>query len=429
MKTTKILFILLILVSTQSSAQNMVAQYKDFNGKWGYVNIKGEEITDAIYTHCERFDSGLAMVDGKNFINTEGEELITTFKAQEVRKIAEGYIAVKFKGKWGVINLKGKLLIPLIYTEVTDFNEGKAAGFNSETLDIYNIEGSKTEIKIEKGRISEKGKLVIIRSFHDEMAAIAVDLDPGRGTDLQFGFISGQGEIIVEPYYHAVGDFHEGLAWVRNSEGKFGFIDKQGKLVTQLIYLKAKDYHKGHAVIRAKDGKWGFIDIKGNMVVEPKYNKIGEFKGGMLWVRGEDGKMGYINEKKEEVIALQFTRVGDFDSVSGLARVEYKENNKKKRGYVTKKGEIKHFETTNIFKHFTEGLSPEKAKDKLIGFIDNTGEWVIKPKYIVATGFKNGFSKVKMYVNHKYRWGIINKKGEWVAKPKYMKIYEFYNVD
>ena len=150
---------------------------------------------------------------------------------------------------------------------------------------------------------------------------------------------------------------------------------------------------------------------------------------GVAWVRDGDGNYGYINEQAKEIIAPKFLSAGDFDLESGLARIVYKEGKKKKRGYVTMEGEMRFFENTNIFKHFSEGLSPEKTKDKLVGFIDSSGNWAIEPKFRTATGFVNGFSKVKMFVDRKNKWGVINVKGEYVMEPKYMKIYEFYSAN
>jgi hypothetical protein len=50
------------------------------------------------------------------------------------------------------------------------------------------------------------------------------------------------------------------------------------------------------------------------------------------------------------------------------------------------------------------------------GYIDQSGDWVIKPQFEYAGGFSdNGLARVK--VNGK--WGYIDQAGDWVIKPQF----------
>ena len=403
----------------------MIAQYKGFNGKWGYVNINGEKITEPIYTNCEKFQDGLARVNENKFINSRGEELKTQFIIQEARDYVEEYVAVLVKGKWGMMNKTGELVIPAIYNTITDFNDGFAGAYNKNGFFVLDKEGKEKKINYAFEGQKSKVKLFGVKQFHESMAIVMIDLVHGPNDELMYGFINENAVVIIEPSYLGFGIFNDGLAWVETMKKKFGFVDKKGNVVIEPKDLKVGDFQSGLAWFRSEDKKIGFINNKGEEVVKSKYMKVGKFFGGIAWVRNMDGAIGYINNKGKEIVAPKFKNGGNFDPISGLARI-VDENNKK--GYVNNKGEVTYFENTNIFKHFVEGLSVEK-KGKLVGFIDNTGEWAIEPKYKVATNFKNGFSKVKMFVNRKNRWGIINKKGEWVVEPLYMKIYEFYSAE
>jgi len=353
MKIKSILLTFLIFISSYSFCQEMIAQFKGGNGKWGYVNTKGEIVVEPKYKRCYPFRNGLAKVDGNKFINSKGEELKVQYKLIDTREFKEGLVAVNIKEKWGYMNTEGELEIPAIYQKVTDFNNGFAVVSKENEFYIIDINGNKTEVKTTE-------ELIKIKKFYEGLAIIVINKINGDKA---------------------------------NSGIRFGFINENAKVI-----------------------------------IEPKYLKVGNFHGGMAWFRTIDRKIGFINKKGEEVIEPQFRVAGNFDPISGLARIEYVENEKKVKGYVNMKGEIKHFENSTIFKHFTEGLCVEK-KDDLVGFIDATGNWVIEPKYKVATPFLNGFSKAKMMVNRKPKWGIINKKGEWVIEPNYINIYEFYPVD
>src|SRR4051812_42549964 len=57
------------------------------------------------------------------------------------------------------------------------------------------------------------------------------------------------------------------------------------------------------------------------------------------------------------------------------------------------------------------------------GYIDTTGNWVIKPIYQEASAFSEGFAKVKYSGNY----GFIDKKGNWITKPIYPLASDFNN--
>lgn len=63
---------------------------------------------------------------------------------------------------------------------------------------------------------------------------------------------------------------------------------------------------------------------------------------------------------------------------------------------------------------FQEGLAAVKINNKW-GYIDQKGNWVIKPKYNKAFSFQEGLAPAA--INDK--WGYINKKGNWIIKPRY----------
>ena len=75
------------------------------------------------------------------------------------------------------------------------------------------------------------------------------------------------------------------------------------------------------------------------------------------------------------------------------------------------------------YKKFSEGFALVQ-KDKLWGYIDATGKWLVSPKYKAATAFKNGFARVKI----KGKWGVINKEGKLIVDPIYKNIKEFHSI-
>lgn len=111
-----------------------------------------------------------------------------------------------------------------------------------------------------------------------------------------------------------------------------------------------------------------------------------------------------------------------FDKKSGRARIKDKDG----WGYVNQKGEILKIKEAESFDDFKDGLCAHRIHRKTLwGYIDGDGKWIVEPKYIGVTPFKNGFARVKV----KSKWRIINQKGEWVLQPIYDNIKSFSKID
>lgn len=97
-----------------SFKEGFAAVQKD--GKWGYINTKGEQIVECKFDDAWGFIGGFAKVkkDGKwGYINTKGEQIIE-YKFDDAYDFNEGFARVQKDGKWGYINTKGR---PVIFDE------------------------------------------------------------------------------------------------------------------------------------------------------------------------------------------------------------------------------------------------------------------------------------------------------------------------
>ena len=96
--------------------------FKDFNEgfasvkkdyKWGYINTKGEQAIECKFDGAGGFEEGCAVVekDGKyGYINTKGEQVIEC-KFDCAWNFSEGFAKVKKDGEYGYINSKGCFVI------------------------------------------------------------------------------------------------------------------------------------------------------------------------------------------------------------------------------------------------------------------------------------------------------------------------------
>ena len=112
----------------------------DRTGLWGWLSYKNKWIILPKYESAKSFSEGLAAVqlNGKwGFVNKTGKE-VTPLKYDDVANsssysdvlkkgsFSEGLAAVQLNGKWGFVNKTGKEVTPLKYDDAWDFSEGLA---------------------------------------------------------------------------------------------------------------------------------------------------------------------------------------------------------------------------------------------------------------------------------------------------------------
>ena len=106
--------------------EGFAAVQKD--GKWGYINTKGEQIVECKFDYVSDFKDGLAIVekdDKYGCINTKGEQIVEC-KFDYVSDFKDGLAIVEKDDKYGCINTKGEQIVECKFDDACDFNEGFA---------------------------------------------------------------------------------------------------------------------------------------------------------------------------------------------------------------------------------------------------------------------------------------------------------------
>jgi hypothetical protein len=104
-----------------------LARVKTHDGKWAYVDKKGEMLYVNDTEVWGDFRNGLAdgkKEDKRGFYNNKGEWVIQP-KFEGVRDFKNGYAAAKLGGKWGVIDKTGKWVIQPAFDGIKDVESVK----------------------------------------------------------------------------------------------------------------------------------------------------------------------------------------------------------------------------------------------------------------------------------------------------------------
>lgn len=214
-------------------------------------------------------------------------------------RLSDGLALVEKDGKWGFIDAKDSVVIPLRYEAANAFNGGVAVVKQGGKFALINTAGKRLS-----GFDFER-----IERF-DKDLAIAVK-------NSKFGFINRQGKTVVPFEYSRVEPFVEGIAFAIKN-GKKVLLNRSGDDRIDSDYHYIGTFRQGLAAVEKK-GQWGYINRRGQVVIPLQFDFAGSFRQGLARVQ-QNGRYGYINKQGKMVIAPQFTYAEDFNN--GYANVE-----------------------------------------------------------------------------------------------------------
>jgi hypothetical protein len=317
------------------------------NNKYGIINEFGKEVVKAEYDTIEHpeesyHESQIFAAKRNNYLvllDQNGKKIydqIKDFSFDYCRlnnKIEKIYHIQDLNGKYGAIDTKGKLIIPIVYKEFQDFKSnynaivnlnGKFGLINSNNEITYRIDN--------KAIYCDRRELdyYIIENKDSKFGIIDKNLKPIFNFDFQdlspcyydtknrfiakkndkYGVIDRAGKIIIPFQYTTLSNWVEyGLGEnfhfvVKNN--KHGIINKDGKIVIPVIY-DSLFYENDKTIILSKDEKYGIVTIQNKQIIPFVYDKIytelsffSEKKEPEYYVL-KNGEYSIINNKNEIV--------------------------------------------------------------------------------------------------------------------------------
>lgn len=256
----------------------------------------------------------------------------------------EGVAIVSNDGLYGVINAKGKEIVPCQYDDLGECTNG-FMWFKEVDKDYHSFYGYLNN----KGEVIIPADYIGLGSFSDNgLARVQVMLDKdGSRYDVEnipWGYINTKGEEVIAPKYQNAGDFVDGLAPVK-IEGKWGYINKKEEFVLPANFDKAYVFNDGAALVE-KDGKEYMINTDGEIVFTLKENQ--EFldyslSDGLIPIYDNDkGHVMYYNNKGEVAIDTEFAYGTPFEDGKAAVYLD------KKVQVINTKGKVIEEEITDL---------------------------------------------------------------------------------
>jgi hypothetical protein len=195
-------------------------------------------------------------------------------------------------------------------------------------------------------------------------------------------------------------------------DGKWGFIDNTGQLAIDFQYEQALDFSDGMAAVKV-GGSWGYIDESGTMAIAPQFPTGFSFYDGLAQV-GVGHTMGFMNHHGDVVIEPATSWLDAYHFSEGLAGVRFFDES---FGYIDTSGEVViRLPNASDVGYFSEGLAA--VKEGLYGFIDRSGHFVIEPRFLYAEEFSNGMAVVEAQSGYQ----IIDTRGSVMATLEFQTV-------
>jgi len=308
---------------------------------------------------------------------------------------------VKYNGKYGFIDSKGKWFINPTFDSLGIFYNGYATSY----------------LNGKEGIINSKGELIVGHDFEfvdcveNGIALIATEDD-------NINYIDLKGNLISKIDFNNGGNFGNRLAPVQFiKDGKWGYINSSGQISIDTIFDHAEEFinekakvDKGiHYVTINKQGE--VIDTVQDYSTKKKFKLIGNSNSNTL---------GKINSRGDTIMEMKYKSFGY------LQGKHFWFNNGKHYGLADTMGKIISKIKYEDFSSFSgDGLAFAKLDGKF-GYVNKEGDTVIDFIFQDAKGFKYGLAAVKK--NEK--WGFINTKGDFEIEPIFEEIgHHFRHVN
>lgn len=447
-----VIMFIFIIKNVLKERKEITKDYEYFalyaQNKWGVINQDGEEVIQPSYqemivipdktkdvficTYNVNEETGTYQTKA---INSKNEEILTGYDQIEALDnmdensnvwYEENVLRVEKDGKYGLIDLLGKELLPVEYDEITVLEgiensiiikKDNKIGLVNDTGSII-IECNYKEIKnlgstYKDGYITvdDNGKYGVISATkrqildnkYEEIKQIALKEYYVVKEDGKTKLINSKGESIIEDGFDDIKSATtNGVIFTKNN--LYGEMSTTGEITLETQYQDLKEANDGIYIAKQND-KYGIIDNMGNIQISYEYQGITYNEKAKLFFAEDAEYNTSIIDNQYNVKATGI--LSDVNTDEEYIRMRVNDEYK----YYNLNGE----EISNIqaLKNNTIFLS---KKDGKYGYVDKKGNSVTEFIYDDATEQnKYGYAAVKK----DGLWGSIDKDGKEIIEPKY----------
>ncbi len=430
--------------------------------KWGHINSSGEVIVPPTYTEIMPFKNNYAIVQkgtkwgliGKNnksitafefdgfeqtydinftesykplpnfysteyidllkatkkdlvgLINTKTGKMVLPFEFQSLNHVENNIFIAEKAGKYGIINLDNKELLPCQYDDISTIKLG---------------------YKVKKGNLVG----LLDSNFKQILPTEFEDIKDGYKDNVyilknnKMGIANNKGEILLQPEYEEITNSNKHIQVKK--EGKKGLLTHELTVFIPCEYDNITYYIDSFTPERPftafqKNKLTGVFDEKGKEIIPPLYEEIDLYDSRDNIVAKKAGKYGVIDLQHKIIINFDYDLIEKVYTESEMY-IRLTKNNK--QGVGSKTGELLLpviYDEIGQFTLASKLLMGVKKKDTW-GYINAKNKMVIPNIYEDARAFQNVSDKQYAIVKKQGKWGVIDHKNKVIIPFEYTEIY------
>lgn len=223
---------------------------------YGLIDNEGNVAVQAKYKDISVFPGGLIQVRLRNgkygFIDKSNHKIASGFTG--VSKLQDENFCVIKNGKCGLIDIDGRMIVPVEFDEIGVFNDS----------------------------------LFLVRN------------------DLLYGISNNKGEVILPLEYQEIGLPENGYAIIKQ-KNKYGFLNSAGRMALPVKFSRATAFHDEISAVKM-GASWQYINPNGEVKFDGKFKEAGAFEQGYAIVKTAKG-YGVIDTTGQFIIPAQYTKV------------------------------------------------------------------------------------------------------------------------
>lgn len=255
-------------------------------GKFGIIDTGGKEILPCIYDMIDDFktDKGLSVIEINEKFGLVDKSfrilLPCVYEGLDHFTLEEQVIFIENNLR-GIMDYNGRVLLKPQYDEINRAHNGWMQVKKRNLYGIIDTTG-KEIIPIKYPQLGS-------RFYNGYLIA---------GSKKKSGFIDSTGTIVIPFIYDEVGNFEQPVAAVKKN-GAYGFIDRSGKEAAPFVYERVNGSWRVDSTMMVwQDGKIGFVDASGRRVIPCIYDEARGFSPSKGYELSRNGQWIWVKPVK-----------------------------------------------------------------------------------------------------------------------------------
>lgn len=384
-----------------------------------FTLIKQLQNNDSLYDYIKNYSSNLTKDNAWKLLYNNTIKLYNKNELQEFLKLYPEYpfhesikkeislsnlklIRIKnTNDKYGYIDSLGNWIIPAIYEDALEFNEGLASVCKNDTCFYINKAGEKVSLQIFEETESFKNGIAIIKKEN-------------------LYYLVNRSFQKISKGYSEISTTNSKL-YICNNNNLYGAIDTKGNTIIPFVYKKLGNFENGYAYYLSN--LYGLVDTN-NITLNANWDWISSVDSNKVAIVKKENNFGLINTSQQNLLNT------NYDFISRCIKDIYIVVKNNKYGFYNSTENCFYTDLEYDYNksyaptYYTNGKQFKLIKLNDVALVDENGRISINYKMYDDVFFaKNNLIRIKK--NNKY--GYVNRKLKAITSIEFDTAEDFNN--